>query len=333
MSGTTDSFPTLLEGFFVEWLQEGRGLSPNTVASYRDAFALLLRWLDSELGVAPRDVTMDHMDRGTVLAFLAHLESGRGCKAATVNNRLAAIKSFCSYATYRAPQRIAQLTEIIDIPQRKAKVAEVEYLTPEEVGWIVSACPKGSEAQLLLQLLYNTGARVSEVVGLRARDVSSLGSGKLRVTLEGKGRKQRTLPLWRDTSELLSEHVGRRGLSGDDYLFPGRGVDHLTRSGARSRIEGAVRRASCHHPELVGRRIGAHTFRHSCAMAMLAAGVDIATVAIWLGHESVNTTHKYVVSDMRLKEEALAKVRRNWEVEPKARYRATPDVLGFLMSL
>lgn len=289
--------------------------------------------MDSERGVRPRDVTMDHLTREEVLAFLSHLESARGCKAATVNNRLAAIKSFCSYATYRAPQRLAQLTDILDIPQRRAKIAEVEYLTPEEAGWVVGACPDGSESRLLLQLLYNTGARVSELVGLRSRDVSSLGAGKLRVTLEGKGRKQRTLPLWRDTSELLSAHMGRRGLSADDFIFAGRGVDHLTRSGARSRIDAAVRRAARDHPSLAGRRIGAHTFRHSCAMAMLAAGVDIATVAIWLGHESVNTTHKYVVSDMRLKEEALSKVRRDWDVTPKARYKASPDVLDFLMSL
>lgn len=333
MSGS--GFATLVEGFFHDWLAGAMRVSENTIASYRDAFALYLRWMSEERGTAPCDVELEMVSRENVLAFLSHLADVRGCSPKTVNCRLAAIKSFCSYAAYRRPDRLEQLNAVRGIPQRRERRREAGYLTPEEAGWLVEACPEGSESRLLVLMLYSTGARVSELVGLRARDVSGPAGGRLRVSLLGKGRKERTIPLWEDVSRELSSHMEAAALGPGDYIFRGRGGGHLTRSGARHRIDAAMRRASEAHPSLSSRRVSPHTFRHSCAMSMLAAGIDIGTVAIWLGHESINTAHRYVVSDMRLKEEGLSKVRRDWQAEAKEHraYRASEDIMEFLKGL
>lgn len=328
-----DSFQGLVEAFFLEWLGTARGASPHTMASYRDAFASFLAWTRDERGVEPQDVGFDDFTAPMVNAYLAHLVEDRGLASSTANCRLAAFKSFSRFALYRCPDRIDQLARITELPQRRATRKEVDYLTPEEVEWVIGACEPGSESELLISLLYNTGARISEILGARVRDVGSTPSGRRSLHVTGKGRKERTVPLWDDVSALVELHIERRGLGKDDYLFAGRNVPHLTRSGARSRIDAALKAARLAHPELSAKKVSAHTFRHSTAMALLAAKVDIGTVAIWMGHESINTTHKYVVSDMGLKEEAIEKVRRNWRLQPKKRYQPSAGVLDFLRSL
>lgn len=332
MIGTPATFQSLVEGFFADWLPNARNASPNTVSAYRYTFTLLLEWYRSAMGIAPDSVSMSDFTAVGVGDYLTHLATVRDCAPSTVNNRLAAVKSFCEYASLRCPEHLAELSAIRRLPQRKVKTAEVDYLTPEEVGWVLEGCGTPG-SRLLLLMLYNTGARVSEVVGISVDDVEVGDGGRCRITVLGKGRKQRTLPLWKDVSDELRAYIDAKGLNAEDYLFAGRSVGHLTRSGARSRIDSAVARACEKHPSLTGKHVTPHTFRHSTAMAMLAAGVDIATVAIWLGHENVNTTHKYVVSNMKLKEEALAKVRRDWQAVPRKPYRAEGDVLAFLRSL
>lgn len=329
----TPTFQTLVEKFFVVWLGRDRSVSANTVCAYRDAFKLLVTWFRDVRGVAAADLDLDHLTRENVLAWFAWLESERGNCAKTVNCRLAALRSFCSFALYEVPDRSAQLSAVCSIPERRAQRREVDWLTPDEVGLMVSLLADRPRDRLLVSLLYNTGCRVSEAVGIRGADVRAKPGGRCDVHVVGKGRKERTLPLWEDTSSLLRDHMSENRVGPGDYVFAGRGTDHMTRSGARSVVERAFRLACAADPSLSRKRCTPHVFRHSTAMAMLAAGIDIATVAIWLGHESVNTTHRYVVSDMRLKEEALAKVRRSWEVEPRRHYKASPDVLDFLMSL
>ena len=158
--------------------------------------------------------------------------------------------------------------------------------------------------------------------------------GRLSVHLAGKGRKERTLPLWPEVAGEVTAFAEERQLGADDFVFPGRNVAHLSRSGARSRIDAAVRRASELHPALAGKRITPHVFRHSCAMAMLESGVDLSTIAIWLGHESVQTTHRYMVASMSRKEDALARVHPDSRQESGCRrYRAQGDILSFLESL
>lgn len=328
-----ETFQSLVEGFFIKWLDKGRNASANTVASYRDAFSLYLRWIREEQGIAPADITMDDFTPNNIMEFLAYLQDSRGCSAKTINCRLAAFKSFCRYASYEAPQRLSLFQGIEQIPDRKMQRKEVDYLTPEEIGWLMESCIEGSENELLIALLYNTGARISEIIAIQGCDISVSEAGRCRVKLLGKGRKERTLPLWADTSDMLQIHVKTKGIGKLDYIFKGRHVDHLTRSGARARINTIVKRTILIHPRLVSKRITPHVFRHSTAMSMLAAGIDIATVAIWLGHEHINTTHKYVVSDMKLKEEALTKVRNDWETKPRKAYKPDKDILEFLVSL
>ena len=327
---------SLVEGFFLGWLGRDRKASPNTVAAYRDAFRLFFAWLEADRGVAATDASIADVTADNVNAFLVSLEEARGCSPATVNCRLTAFQSFARYAARQDLERLAQYGAIAEIPRRRQRRREVDYLTPEEVGWVLGCCEPGSATELMVAMLYNTGARVSELVALTGDDVRVVPGGRCHVHFLGKGRKDRTLPMWEDTSRLLLEYMRANGVSGKGYVFRGRNVDHLTRSGARSRIDVAVAKAAAAHPELESKRISPHTFRHACAMAMLYSGVDIATVAIWLGHESVNTTHKYVITNMAAKEEALAKVRATFGLEERARfirYKAQSDVLEFLNSL
>lgn len=332
-----NDFPKLLEGFFLRWMDAGRKLSVQTIASYRDAFALLLRWFRDERGVPASEVSMGDLTAENVEAFLLYLSEARGNSAQTVNCRLAAIKAFCSYASYRAPERLAELRRVSDIPRRREKRREVDYLTREEVGWLLGACDAatraGAEDHLLISILFCTGARVSEVTCLRMRSFEARDGGFV-LHLLGKGRKERTLPVWPEVARELGDFAERRGLGPDDFVFAGRNVEHMTRSGARSRIDAVVRRATTSHPSLADKRITAHVFRHSCAMSMLESGVDLSTIAIWLGHESVQTTHKYMVADVARKAAALSKVHP--DVAPgttRQRYRAKSDVLDFLESL
>ena len=324
---------SLIEGFFMEWLGRDRKASANTTATYRDAFRLFFSWLESERGVPPVEAELGDLTGANVNAFLVHLEESRGCAPSTLNNRLAAMQSFARYAARRNPERLGQYESIADVPRRKERRREVDYLTPEEVGWLLECCEPGSSSELMVAMLYNTGARISELVSLKADDVIISHGGRCRVRFLGKGRKERTVPLWEDTSKLLAGYIEANAIRGGRYVFPGRNVEHLTRSGARSRIDVIAARAAAAHPELRSKKVTPHVFRHSTAMAMLYAGVDIATVAIWLGHENVNTTHKYVVTNMEAKEAALSKIKPDWSLEGRVRYRASADVLAFLNSL
>ena len=324
-------FPALLEGFFLEWLGGAMRASPHTVASYRDTFALFLQWASADWGVRPCDISLEDITRDAVSSFLSHLSDARGCSEKTVNCRLAAFKSFAAYASYKRPDRLEQLRSIRDLPQRKEHRKEVDYLTSEEVGWLLEASE--GESNLMVLVLYNTGFRISELLGARVRDAMNVDGESLRIQVLGKGRKERTVPLWDDASNRLREHIRSESLSSDDFLFRGRAGTQLTRSGARHRIDAVYERACLAHPELKKKRVTPHTFRHSTAMAMLAAGVDTGTVAIWMGHEHINTTHKYVVSSMEIKEEALSKMRRAWKAHARKPYKASDDVIEFLRSL
>jgi len=339
MSRPGATFQEMLESWFLSWLMGHRGLSPQTVASYRDAFKLLIGWLREERGVSPEDVGFGDVDRDTVVSFLDWLRDERGCTAKTVNCRLVAIKSFAGYVACECPERSAWAKSISSVKRRKESRPALDFLTPEEVGMVADACDastfEGRRDSMMVMLMFNTGFRVTEVVELRASSFE-FGEGSCRVTTVGKGRKERSVPLWAETSDAVARYMGEAGIEGDGYLFPGRNVGHLTRSGARSRLDGAFSRAAKANPALGRKRCTPHTLRHSTAMAMLAAGIDLSTIAIWLGHESVSTTHKYMVADMEMKERALSRAAsRNpfGDAPMPKRYVPEPGLLAFLESL
>ena len=333
------TFQEMVESWFLDWLMGHRGLSGKTVESYRDAFRLLVGWLKDERGVDPGEITFGDVDRGAVVAFLDHLRDARGCSAKTVNCRLCAIKSFASYVACECPERSAWAKGISSVKQRKEARPALDFLTPEEVRAVADACdsatPEGRRDSMMVMLMFNTGFRVSETVGLRASSFE-FGEGSCRVTVVGKGRKKRSVPIWEETSRAVAAYMEEFGIAGGDFLFPGRNVSHITRSGARSRLDAAFARASAADPALARKKCTPHTLRHSTAMAMLAAGVDLSTIAIWLGHESISTTHKYMVADMEMKERALDRVagKNPFGERPEpARYVPEPGLLGFLESL
>ena len=339
MSRAGATFQEMLESWFLAWLMGHRGLSPQTVASYRDSFKLLHRWLDEERGVRPEDVVFDDVGRDSVVAFLDWLRDGRGCSAKTVNCRLCAIKSFAGYVACECPERSAWARSISSIKQRRESRPALDFLTPDEVRAVADGCDastfEGRRDSMMVMLMFNTGFRVTELVELRASSFS-FGDGGCRVTTIGKGRKERSVPLWPETSDAVAAYMDEAGIAGDAYLLPGRNVGHLTRSGARSRLDAAFVRALKANPKLARKRCTPHTLRHSTAMAMLASGVDLSTIAIWLGHESVSTTHKYMVADMEMKERALKRAagRNPFGDAPQAeRYVPEPGLLAFLESL
>lgn len=339
MSRAGATFQEMLESWFLAWLMGHRGLSPQTVASYRDAFKLLVGWLRDERGVGPEDVTFDDVGRDAVVAYLDWLRDARGCSAKTVNCRLCAIKSFASYVACECPERSAWAKSISSVKQRREARPALDFLTPDEVRAVADACDpctfEGRRDSMMVMLMFNTGFRVTELVELRASSFD-FGDGSCRVTTVGKGRKERSVPLWPETSNTVSRYMREARIREDDYLFPGRNVGHLTRSGARSRLDAAFARASRANPVLARKRCTPHTLRHSTAMAMLAAGIDLSTIAIWLGHESISTTHKYMVADMEMKERALERAagKNPFGDAPRSkRYVPEPGLLTFLESL
>lgn len=183
----------------------------------------------------------------------------------------------------------------------------------------------------MISILYNTGVRVSELVSIKIKDISLNKNGTGLIHVIGKGRKERTIPLWKSTQGYLVDYLEEIGYSSEDYLFKSKREENLTRSGVAYRIDYLVKKASIQCPSLLKKRVTPHVFRHTTAMHLLEAGVDISTIAIWLGHESIETTHKYMVADIRLKEKALAKV--NEPVSSEFRYRPSEDILSFLDSL
>ena len=328
-------FQKLLQSFFDEWLVGMRNVSQHTVSSYADAFRMLILWLHETRGTSPGDIGFADLGAEELPRFVSWLEEARGNSAKTVNCRLAAIKSFAEFVSFREPSLSAWARDVRALPQRKARVPALDYLTGDEVAHIVATCDlssaNGVRYDLILRMLYNTGARVSELAALRVRDVTA-SHGRWRVTLFGKGRKERTVPLWGETGEAFEAYVSTHALPSEGFLFPGRGTDHITRSGIRTIVERHCALAATGHPELAGRKVTPHTFRHSAAMSLLESGVNLSTIAIWLGHESIETTHKYMVASVELKEKALGKVTS----PPGAaggRYHADADLLEFLKAL
>jgi integrase/recombinase XerD len=328
----TPSFPTLLQRFFVEHLAQHRAVSPRTIAAYRDTFRLLLDFVEGHIGKSPTTITLVDLDAKLILSFLDHLEKDRNNGARSRNARLAALRSFLKYAVHHDLAAIEVIERALAIPMKKFDRPMLGFLSRQEMQAIVDAPDPeswvGQRDRAFFSVLYNTGARVSEAIGLRVRDIAD-GSA---VHLMGKGRKERSVPLWRSTATLVRNWKRQLDdVSAENFLFPSQRGGKLTRSNVTQRLALAVAIATTRCPQLVGRAVSPHTIRHTSAMHLLQSGVDITVIALWLGHESPATMHMYLEADLSTKERALSRLQ---PLGTKiARYRPPDQLRRFLQSL
>ena len=323
----------LVQAFFTDYLVRQRRSSPQTVASYRDTFRLLIRHCSQTTGKQPSDLSLEDLQVPAILQFLDSIERDRGNSIKTRNARLAAIRSFFRLVALRDPVRLDLVAQILSIPVKRADRRQIGYLTRLEMDAILAAaCSRtwaGKRDHALLLTLYNTGARISEVLALRQNHLGFEATSL--VHLHGKGRKERSVPLWPTTARTLRAWIADCGNAGEGILFPNAKGGFLSTDGATYILRQAVRRAVPACPSLNARRISPHVIRHSTAMHLLQSGVDITVIALWLGHESLDTTHMYLQADLQTKEQALEKL------HPAAggfsRFKPDDALLAFLSAL
>jgi len=324
-----------LERFFRDRLQTQRQVSIHTLHAYRDALGLLVTFAADRARTTPERLTLTQMDDEVVLAFLAHLEQTRGNKVRTRNARRAAIRVFYQYVGYLDPSALGIVHRVLAIPSKRDARPAFEYLTPDELQAVLAVPDRqtvwGRRDYALLLFLATTGARVSEALGVQPCDIH--WDGKPHVRLLGKGRKARLVPLRREVVPVLQHLCKERGLpvSTPTPLFVSHTGRPLTRHGVGHLVRRVVHQACARCPALVGRTITPHTFRHTTAMGLLQAGVDLTVIRNWLGHVNLETTHWYLEADLAMKERALEQS----GVVPveKSRYRPPDKVLAFLESL
>lgn len=326
-------FPVLLERFFCDYLLRQREVSRQTVASYRDTFRLLFRFLRQHLRREPASLALADLDAPHVLAFLDHLENERGNSARSRNTRLAAVRSFMKYAAFQDPPSLPLIQRVLSIPLKRFDRPSVDYLSLEEVNAVLDSPDastwSGHRDRVLLRTLYNTGARVSEIIGANVSDFQSGGTATLRI--RGKGRKERVVPLWKETKRRICSWLPRIDRGGDKPLFPNRRGERLSRSGVRSRLAAAASSAAERCRSLDRHSISPHLLRHTTAMHLLQSGVDITVIAVWLGHESTSTTHMYIEADLEMKKRAIQKAAT--PTTGRDTYRPDDRLLAFLDSL
>jgi integrase/recombinase XerD len=297
----------LLTRYFSEHLRQLRNVSPHTIAAYRDTFRLLLRFFRQTYRTPPARLELRALSAARVLAFLRYLEEARHNDTRSRNARLAAIRAFVHYAEDGLGPDLPEASRrILAIPLKRHTKPVLGFLTRPEIEALLATTGQdwtGRRDHLLFLLLYNTGARISEVLNLRVRDV--LAADCRHLALQGKGRKERTVPLWRNTQTRLRQWIKENHLVPEAPLLPNRFGQPLTRSGAAWQLRQLVGRAAERVPSLRQRRISPHTFRHTTAMHLLQGGVSPEVIALWLGHESPNTTHLYIEADLTMKRQAL----------------------------
>jgi integrase/recombinase XerD len=324
--------PTL-EAFFTERLVGQRRASPHTVAAYRDAFCLLLGFVKETTGVAPASLRLEDLDAPLVGAFLEHLERDRHNGARTRNARLSAVHSFFRFAALRHPEHAGLIARVLGVPPKRFDRAVVTFLDDEEVAALLAAPDQGTwlgrRDHALLLLAVQTGLRVSEMCQATCGDVA-LGAGA-HVRCLGKGRKERATPLTAVTVAVLGAWLEKRGGGPADPLFPTRQGAALSRYGVTLLVARHTQAASAQCPSLVAKKVTPHVLRHTAAMRLLHAGVDTAVIALWLGHESTETTRMYVHADLTLKERALARTTPIGSTP--GRYQPPDQLLAFLESL
>ena len=294
-----------LQSFFADYLTQQKRLSPQTILSYRDTFRLWLTFLRDTTGIEPSALCIGDLDAPAILRFLDHLEQQRGNSVRSRNIRLSAIRSFFRLVALRDPESLGVATRVLAIPVKREDKKLIGHLTREEIQALLNAPDRsrwiGRRDHALLLTLYNSGARVSEITTLKQGQICFGASTFLQ--LLGKGRKERTVPLWSETRQVLKAWFDEQGSGqADSIVFPNAKGQPLSRDGVDYRLKQAIQQATPSCPSLAAKRITPHLIRHSTALHLLQSGVDIATIALWLGHESIETTHVYLETDLALKE-------------------------------
>lgn len=324
-----------LEAFFTVRLLEQKRASEHTIASYRDTFRLLLCFTQERLGKAPSELEIENLDSRLVGDFLTHLEKDRGNAIGTRNVRLAAIHSFFRFLALREPAHSGLIQGVLAIPTKRKDRRPIEYLTQAEVEAVLAAPDTktwlGRRDRALLHLAADTGLRVSELTGLRRQDVH-LGRGP-HVRCLGKGRKERCTPLRRQVVQELKSWLKEVSESSDAPLFPSVRGGSLSRDAVANLLNKHVRAASAACPSLKGKHVTPHGLRHTAAVTMLESGVDQTVIALWLGHESPETTRVYLNASLRLKERALERTRPKARSAVGFRYKPNDRLLAFLEGL
>lgn len=332
-SSQPPGFAALVRAFFCERLLNQQNVSPHTLAAYRDTFRLLLAFLQRQQQQAPCRLTLSDLDAPTVLAFLEDLETGRGNSVRTRNARLAAIRAFFTYASAQDPTVLPLAQRVLAIPQKRFDRPLLGYLSRAEIEAVLEAPDRstwnGRRDRALFLVMYNTGTRVSEAIGLRRGDLDLGPTASVRI--DGKGRKQRRVPLWKTTTAVVTDWLKEIAPDADAPFFPNRRGLRLSRSGVEDRLQRAVLRAAARCPSLKSKKVSPHTLRHTTAMHLLQSGVEMTVIALWLGHESPDTTHQYVEADLEMKQRVLNQIE---EPEIKnGRHRKADELLDFLENL
>lgn len=323
-----------LQAFFTDRLARQRRASPHTVAAYRDAFKVLVSFASERANKTPSLLDFEDIDAGVIGAFLDHIETERHNSTRTRNARLAAVRSLFRYAALRHPEHAALIAQVLAIPQKRTEKAEVSFLSRHEVEVLLAApdvaTRTGRRDHAMIALAVQCGLRVSELTALNHGDVY-FGTGA-HISCTGKGRKQRCTPLTRATVKALRAWMAEHPQAppGDPLFSTSTGA-RLTRDAVARRVTKYIACAAVACPSLVTKKISPHTLRHTCAMELLHAGVDSSVIALWLGHEGIESTQMYLHADLSIKERALA--RTTPANTAPGRYRAREPLLAFLEGL
>lgn len=332
-SPISPTFATLLEEFFGPYTLQQRSLSPRTIASYRDTFVLMLKYAKTDRSLPAHKFRITDLSAQFLADFLEHLETQRNNSARSRNVRLAAIRAYLKFAARRDLPNIASIEQALAVPMKRFDRQMVGFLPRELMLAVIDTATDtwiGQRDRLMLTLMFNTGARVSEITGLRASDVIIGPSSSIR--LNGKGRKLRSLPLWKTTAKAVQQWLKvNPQINNDSPLLPTKAGTCMTRANVTRRLAVAVNAAAIKHPQLNAQRVSPHTIRHTTAMCLLQSGSDPCEIALWLGHESPSTTHMYVEADLAMKEKALARLEE--PIIKQTRYKPPKGVMEFLQSL
>ncbi len=330
---TNSNFAVFLTRFFTERLIGQRKVSPHTIASYRDCFRLMLQFAAKRLRKKPTDFHIEDIDAPLISDFLDVLEKERRITTRSRNLRLTAIRSFFKFISYELPDHSAQIQRVLAIPTKRCTHVQVSYLKKLEINALLAAPDRstwsGRRDHAWILLTVQTGVRVSELTGLTRRDISLDTGANIHVL--GKGRKERCTPITKETKAVLRAWIKELPPGGEQILFPNRHGGRLSNDGVQYLLKKHTVVACNNCPSLKNKRVSPHVLRHTSAMELLQAGIDTSVIALWLGHESVETTQIYLEADLAMKEKILAKISPH--NEHPVRFKPDDALLTFLKSL